>query len=237
MSKQKTTWIAALVFLLMGLVQAVWAEPALEEQAAERVNNANIQVNVPKTPEKLLQVFKDLLADPDVDGQEFCEKRLGIDRSSWVESNPRTIYKKHLEPSFGSPPLPSAPFHFQEATINHQDKLSVLVLTFYKNPSFRITPALTRQILGEPENISVSEPNVDYSPGQYRISYRYSAKNYKKLYFTFRNADEANTPEIKKAFRKHTPEQIQIEQAHRMLFETHKEYQAIVIEVGRHGND
>jgi hypothetical protein len=225
MNKQTTLWIATLFFLLMGLVQFSWAEPSLEEQSAEQAKEEQLQTNVPQTPEELLQMFKDLLADPDVDGKEFCEKRLGIDRRSWVKSKlPRTSDKEHLEMAFSSPPLPPAPFEFVEAYTNHQDKLKVLVLWFYKNPSFRITPALTRQILGETERIGVAHPRADASRGQYRVSYQYLTKKY-QLFVTFWNANEANNPDTIKAFVNHTPEQIQNERERRKPFEVHKDYQ------------
>lgn len=116
MNKQKALWLTILLFLL--LAQFSGAEPSPEGQGAERTLGGQVQANVPQTPEELLQVFKDLLADPDVDGQEFCEKRLGIDHDIWKDSILEKSLDKKLIGPFGR--YPQAPFQFVEAAINHQ---------------------------------------------------------------------------------------------------------------------
>ncbi len=230
MNKQKTLWITALFLLLIGLLQLSFAENIQEDRETERALAENIQANLPQTPEKLLQVFKDLLTNPDVDGEEFCEKRLGIDRKIWrMDVLEKSLDKKLLGP-FDKYPL--APFEFVEAAINRQDKLGVLVLWFYKNPSFHITPELIREILGETERVGVTSPKADSSRGEYRVSYQYLTKEY-HLVVRFRNADEAKQPETRRMFSRHTPEQEQIEQDRRKSFEVHKEYQPTDIELRR----
>ena len=48
-----------------------FAENIQEDRETERALAENIQANLPQTPEKLLQVFKDLLTNPDVDGEDI----------------------------------------------------------------------------------------------------------------------------------------------------------------------
>ncbi|MDO5675125.1 MAG: hypothetical protein Q4G66_09445 [bacterium] len=184
--KRRTLSFALLLALLFaGWACSAWAESAwteftFDEQAAKQAYPSLGTGVIPQTPEALLLVFKDLLANPDIDGKEFCEKRFGIDREKgWVESIlPRGLKKEYLVTSLGSPPLPSVPFRFVETFINREDKLGGLSLLFFENLDFRITPALTRQIFGEPEEIWVNSPTSEVSGGEYKVTYRYSTKKY-----------------------------------------------------------
>ena len=238
MQIQKVLLSMLLVTLFSGWVQNAWAESAwtefsFDEQAAKQAYPSLGTGVSPQTPEALLLVFKDLLANPDIDGKEFCEKRFGIDREKgWVESIlPRGLKKEYLVTSLGSPPLPSVPFRFVETFINREDKLGGLSLLFFENLDVKLAPALTRQIFGEPQEVWVSSPTYENSRGAYRITYRYSTKKY-TLDALFHNVDEDNRM-TRIAFRKHLLEQINKEREHRKLFVVHKDYLAISVELNR----
>lgn len=62
----------------------------------------------PQTPEKLLQVIKALFAYPDVDGHDFCEKQLSIDRAIWSKYPSGAIDSEYVPSASMFPP---APFH------------------------------------------------------------------------------------------------------------------------------
>lgn len=187
----------------------------------------------PQTPEELLQVIKALFAGPDVDGQEFIEQQFGFARTDWGQTIPREGIKQIIKQVIHYTRINSYPFpfHFDGISIDLQSKLSHLEMTFYRNPSFRITPDLTRKILGLPTEIWVSSPKGDMS-GSYRLTYHYETPKY---YFDVRlqNRAEDNNQEIRSTFRRHTPEQIKKERVRRKSFENQKDYQALALELKR----
>lgn len=234
MNHGTTAWCTVSIFLLLMLASFAWGEAGPEQQQeVERARAERLAANVPQTPEALLQVFKDLLANPDVDGHEFCELRLGIDRKrGWVESKlPRTIAKEYLVTSLGSPPLPPAPFQFGTIHLDRQNRIYQGRILFYKNPNFPLTPALTRQILGEPEKIEVTNPKFDDSSGEYRVRYLYLTEKY-VFVVSFHNGDEADG-DTRRTFRRHTPEQIRQEREYRQSFAVHKGYRPVSIVLQR----
>lgn len=129
-NKQKTVLGAALFFLMIGLVQFLLAAANVEE-STEQERVAVLQANVPRTPEQLLQVFKDLLANPDVDGQEFCENRLGIGRESWTNSPPSGDLKKNI--------LISDQKNSQIFPLSHFNSLVFLLIVKTKFTRLRLT--------------------------------------------------------------------------------------------------
>lgn len=238
MTRRTLSFALLLALLFAGWTCSAWAESAwtdfsFDEQAAKQAYPSLGTGVIPQTPEALLLVFKDLLANPDVDGKEFCEKRFGIDREKgWVESIlPRGLEKEYLVTSLGSPHLPSVPFRFVETFINRDNKLGGLSLWFFENLDFRITPALTRQLFGEPQEVWVNSPTSEVSGGEYRVKYRYSTKKY-TIDFILHNENEANKVTMR-SFKKHLPEQIRQEQEHRKSFDVHKNYRTIIIELHR----
>lgn len=137
--------------------------------------------------------------------------------------------------NIGSLMLPPAPFHFGVALLDRQDKLLSLVITFYKHPNFRMTPAVTQKILGPPTKISVSSPaprRDGDSTGVYRITYYYKTEKY-HLSVRFMDGNEKNNKETCYAYTKHTPEQIKNEQERRRSFEIHKDYLPLGMEITR----
>ena len=226
MNHRKTTWYLV-PFILLMLVSFAWGADDPGQRATGQARAEWVEANVPQTPEAILQMAKDLLANPDVDGYEFCEQRLGIGRENWWNSPTNTREKAYLKTRANVPSL--TPFQFIEAALDRQDKLYTLVLWLYKNPNFPLTPALTRQILGEPTEIWVGSPRDENSRGKYRIKYRYSTKKY---FFdaSFRNVDDAKD---EMAIRKHTPEQISQEREYRKSFAVHKDYGPLSIELHR----
>lgn len=193
-------------------------------------NRQTEEAKGPQTPEELIQVIKALFADPDVDGQEFVEQQFGFTRTDWGKEIPKGELKKVI-PNTRVNKYPF-PFYFSNGiSIDRQSKLYHLEMTFYRNPSFRITPDLTRKILGLPTEIWVSSPKGDMS-GSYRLTYRYETPKY---YFDvrFQNRAEDNNQEIRSTFRRHTPDQIKKERVRRQSFENQKDYQALAMEIKR----
>lgn len=185
----------------------------------------------PQTPEELIQVIKALFADPEVDGQEFIEQQFGFARTDWGKEIPKGELKKVI-PNTRVNKYPF-PFYFSNGiSINRQNKLYHLEMTFYRNPSFRITPDLTRKILGPPTRLWVTSPKGENSRSKYRLTYRYETPKY---YFDvlFQNREEESNQAIRSSFRHHTPEQIEKERERRKSFENQKDYQALSMELDR----
>lgn len=90
MKNRMMSGIVMILFLTLFTPCRLWAEtgggPADTKRARE------LQANVPQTPEELLLVINALFVNPDEDGHDFCEKRLGIDRANWRKSkSPGTV--------------------------------------------------------------------------------------------------------------------------------------------------
>jgi len=224
MKNRKTVRFAVQLFLLMLVVQVVWAEPTPDEQAAER---ARVEVgtgNVPQTPEELLLAIKGLIAHKNEDGESLCEQWLGIPKNSWKIIGPSPGTREYKTASGRIDPL--APFHFSSAEIDRQGHLFNIFLAFYHNPAFRMTPVSAQKIFGPPTEIWVGSPKAENSAGSFSLTYLYHDQINDKRYtmrLTFRNKDE-DTPEIETTFRKYPEKYIIEEQTRRKELTVHRDY-------------
>lgn len=228
---KKIKWFssALLLALLVGWPYVSFAAPEINKSDAEITKKDNNLASTPKTPEELLRVFKDLVADPDVNGYDFCEKRFGIKKDNWIAFPPPSIEKVFLERK----KLPQVPFQFGSIYLDHRNTILTMEVFFYKNPFFPLTPALARQFFGAPTEMWVSRPDSrETSSGRYKIIYRYSTNN-NYIDMTFWDANEANNERLSAEFRKQSSEQIEREQEKRKEFEYHKNYQPVSIELSR----
>lgn len=210
----------SLLLLLLAMPNWLWAE------AGDIPKGSEIQANVPHTPEKFLQVIKLLLASPDEDGRDFCEKGFGFDRTKWVSDGNSGSFCR-LNHTSKSSMLPYPLFQFGPLQLDCKYKLNNFELDFYRNPSFRMTPAMTQKNLGPPTRIVVSSPRSEEDLYRYSVMYIYETSKY-YLRIKFINRDEDEYPA-----KGHTLEQIQNEQAHRRFFEIHKDYLALVMNYAR----
>jgi hypothetical protein len=224
MKNRMAIWFAVQLFVLMLIVQVVWAESTPKEQAAEEVRIETGTGNIPQTPEELLLAIKGLVAHKDEDGEALCEQWLGIPKNSWKINDPSPGTREYKMATGRIDPLP--PFHFSSAYIDQEGHLFNIFLAFYYNPAFRMTPVLAQKIFGPPTEIWVGSPKAENSAGIFSLTYLYHDQIKDKRYtmkLTFRNKDE-DTPEIETIFRKYPEKHIIEEQTRRKDLIVHRNY-------------
>lgn len=225
---KKNMMLRMVVFFSIVLFTPCWLCAETAPDPIKLTVNNGIQANVPKNPDELLLVIQKLIANKFMDGHELCVKWLGIDKGIWVKSAHGTLESEYIGPFAKYPP---APFQFEEAVLDLQGNLAKLVLTFYRNPDFLMTPALVQKILGQPTIIWVGVPKNENSSGRYTIEYRYDSdrnidtKDQYYINIKFINKDE------KELYLRHSPEQMQSEALRRKSFEIHKGYLPLSLEL------
>ena len=247
MKIQKMLLSMLFVTLFSGWVQNAWAEAAwtefsFDEQAAKQAYPSLGTGVIPQTPEELVLALKGLIAHRvDEDGEVLAERWLGLPRKFWVQ-NPLydsdmarvaklkkqgvpvdhvRINKSNTTKITISPPPPFS----LGGSIDHEDHLSWLSLSFYKNPEFSLTPALLRKHFGPPTSFGVGNPiKGDNSWGTYTVSYSYSVPECFRFRITFRNKAEIDDKTEQYIRFNHTKEQVEIERERRRSFAVHKDY-------------
>ena len=160
-----------------------------------------IWAQAPKTPEDLLRVLKSFMEYPQMSGFEIGEKIFGLDREAWgpiasVAANgpgkQRKLYVPFLRgggqkgPPYKQIQLPT-PYYFGgegDITLDENDGLISLHISRFKD-TFCLTPALTREILGEPTKIDLGEYgltltyDIVMAPKKYVILLAYKTMNIK----------------------------------------------------------
>jgi hypothetical protein len=200
----------------------------------------------PKTAEELLVVIRDFLANPDTDGVAFVEKITGVSKANWgpVDSkqtgfgqDPKLRWELYVGCRMKQPLLvPYQIFRFKVE--EHTQKfLGVNILSHRSVPDsgdpeylMELTPELTRRVLGQPEVLGVASPGTGFSR-DYSLSYHYSNRGY-RLWISFWKKGD-NDQQIKRERSKYNTVQIQHEQERRRLFENHKDFIAVALELIR----
>lgn len=186
MKNRIIVWVIAFFALVLLPPCGLWAEtpppcPFDTPQAKK------VWANAPQTPEALLRVLKEFMDNPQMNGFEFGEKISGIARGKW--GAPYTAFSgeyfpfKNLEPPsryVNGKFVPNwerpVPYYFGDSTIDldkNGELEQVTLLGFKKN--FCLTPALIREILGEPIEISLDDKgglSVDYKKSYEQRQYK-----------------------------------------------------------------
>lgn len=163
--------MVAVLFLALQALPGICAEertpgPVDTPRARE------IWAQAPQTPEELLRVIKVFMDNPQMNGFDIGEKIFGLAREAWgpvasVYANgpgkQRIDYVPFLRgggqkgPPY-KPILLPTPYYFGGEgviTLAENDELMRLPIAGFKE-TFCLTPTLTREILGEPSSISLS---------------------------------------------------------------------------------
>jgi len=201
MNKQKTLWITALFFLLMGLAQFSWAEPSPEEDATEQARVAEFMNRAAKTQEEFLRRVKAVWDKPEASMTEVAETITGVSMK-WFRAYPMpTLETKYYAVDLEYELHPDAPYHgsFVENVPEKAQKREKwyrlpagvfirdeLWLSFYgqtrrDNPqrNLCVTAGKTREILGEPTQMHLEAIGhnrlfgYEYFDGKRRMTFRY----------------------------------------------------------------
>jgi hypothetical protein len=133
-----------------------------------------VWANAPQTPEALLRVLQEFMDNPKMNGFEIGERILGIAREYWGAPYSVGVYSptKILEPptpytkdgKIIPRKRPPIPYSFEDGIIELDKNSDLLDITLLKfKDGFCLTPALTREMLGEPESINMDEGGLSLS--------------------------------------------------------------------------
>jgi hypothetical protein len=243
---------ALALILLISITLFSSPECSKGEYSGENVASPESQqptVQAPQAPEELLRLIKEFVTKPNVNGYEFLEKVLGSPRTNWGPvrvsmkgfGKNRDIEWGSVLPSRpGSEPLP-VPYMVHDIKIDKQSKFLDMNLSFYRNPSFLLTPAVAQKILGSPSSIYVTSPQNEFSMGSYNLlyTYRIEVSEVYELQIYFLKEGESNYPrndnvrKRRKEYSRHTEQQINQEREWRFYFENHKDFLPVSMRLAR----
>lgn len=172
----------ALLFLTLLAPSGICAESA--SGLVDTPRTREIRANEPKTPEDLLRVLKSFMENPQMSGFDIGEKISGIARENWGEpyggkQDGSPQYFPYYRGGKKKPPPgeKESPFQVVKSTtpyflsddgiieLEGQNRLRRIRVANFKE-TFCLTPALAREILGEPSSISLGSKGsllLDYN--------------------------------------------------------------------------
>lgn len=181
--------IVALIFLALLKAPSGICEETTSA-LVDTTRTREIRANEPKTPEDLLRVLKSFMKkNPQMSGFDIGEKLSGIARENWGEPYGGLLrgtleYAPYYRGGKNKPPpgkkanpsqvvKSTTPYHLssEDGTIEleGQDRLRSIRIGGFKE-TFCLTPALAREILGEPSSISLG------SKGSLLLKYNIAAE-------------------------------------------------------------
>jgi hypothetical protein len=239
-----------LLFLVLLTPYRICAETVVGPVNTSRARE--IQANAPKTPEELLIVLKAFFANPDMDGYDFGEKAIGVDKANWGKGI------EYQLPFGGGPVIksisfaigcftqtPPVPYQFSTIKLDEQNKLlSFELIHLAQSPNFLLTPAITKKFIGSPTELQITDPTDEFSGGMYYVRYYYKIGTY-NLSISF--MEKGDTPMSNISFMEnddpgqklknkrwhHTDEQIQKERTRRFSFDNHKDFLPVSLRLRR----
>ena len=204
--------------------------------------------NTPKTAEELLVSIRDFLANPDMDGALFVEKITGVNKADWgpvsgiqtgFAEGPNVRLERYVIKEFKQP-MPTVPYRiFTFYLEEHTHALMDVEINPHRgahgigDPDYllEITPELTRKILGPPNQLYVTSPHNEFSGGRYDLCYTYLQGRYEFEITFWAKGD--NDLSARRERAKHTSEQIRQERGRRKLFDNHKDFLALTMDLHR----
>ena len=182
--KNKTTLIA-MALLLLALLAPHRLCAETKHCPFDNPRAREIWDNAPQTPEAFLRMIKSLMDDPHLNGFDFGEKILGVDRAYWGPPGVAGSKKEFscynvpsLRPQKGSRrkwfdrPTPYSP---TGGICIENDRFAVLNV-FRSDKAFCLNPVLTRNILGEPEHIAQENGMLTMQYVKNRIRFHFPTK-------------------------------------------------------------
>lgn len=164
--------VMILIFLTLPAPLRIWAETT--GGSVDTPRTRQIRADEPKTPEDLLRVLKSFMENPQMSGYDIGEKISGIARENWGEPAGKPMMggawsyspcmrgglikhmidgKEYVFPTAKQ----TTPYYLSDdctIALEGQGALRRIAIGSFKE-TFCLTPAFTREILGEPSSVSL----------------------------------------------------------------------------------
>jgi hypothetical protein len=240
MKNKLYNWLIAFIFLVLLHPSGVLA--------AGKATSASMP---PKTAEELLVCIRDFLTNPDINGVVFAEKITGMNEANWgpvkihtsslkdPKDGQKVYYGENFKQPMSAIPYGISEIRFEEHTytligIDFILHRGVFPKHYQGDPDYllKITPKLIRKVFGPPDELAIRSLNLECDDlDLYNLFYTYLQGRYAlKLTFWAKGDNDLKT---RREYDTHTPEQIRQERDRRKLFNNHKNFWAVDIQVIR----